>query len=125
MSRAGIRVRPGLFSRIISACLLTFILYGTTVEAAHRHGRFLNSSEPNSANSLTGKNTSQTLLNSVVNCGDCLICQLHQDFSAPLEDHRLATKPKAVRTVCAKDLPPLVQSLTLAPLSGRAPPTAN
>ncbi|HKN82695.1 MAG TPA: hypothetical protein VJW17_04635, partial [Pyrinomonadaceae bacterium] len=75
--------------RGLALLLLAFIFYGTTVEAAHRHGRVLPS--PASAATFVGPNSSNGRLNTTPGCNDCLICQLHQNFSATL----ISVKPHA------------------------------
>src|ERR1044072_8215617 len=68
--------------RGIGLLLLIFIVYGTTVEAAHRHGGVVPAAHNHVAFEQTG--STSTTSNSQPGCSDCLICQLHQNFSATL-----------------------------------------
>ena len=106
-------------ARWLSLLLVVFILYGTTVEAAHRHGRVL----PNHhAASLVESDQPNSPVGSKTGCSDCLICQLHQNFSTTLIAFRLTDLP--VRILCETTTvaaPDLLSQIT-SPLSGRAPP---
>ncbi|HET6978625.1 MAG TPA: hypothetical protein VFI24_20000 [Pyrinomonadaceae bacterium] len=109
--------------RGIGLLLLIFIVYGTTVEAAHRHGRVVPPSTHGVAFEQTGSTTtSQT---SQPGCSDCLICQLHQNFSATL----ISVKPDTQPVVSHTHTTPLnsvsLRSIACSPQSGRAPPQAN
>src|SRR5215208_2699277 len=68
--------------RWLGLLLVLFILYGTTVEAAHKHGRVL--PPASNAASLVAPGSGSTTFNTTLGCSDCLICQLHQNFSATL-----------------------------------------
>src|SRR5689334_12553220 len=70
------------FSRGLGLLLVLFILYGTTVEAAHRHG--LPTSVSSHAGSAVEPDSGSATSTSKPGCNDCLICQLHQNFSATL-----------------------------------------
>ena len=108
------------FSRWLGLLLIAFILYETTVEAAHRHGRVL--TEKSDVTSLGHSQESGNLTGAQTGCGDCLICQLHQNFSTTLISFRLTDPP--VRILCettAVAAPDLLSQIT-SPLSGRAPP---
>jgi hypothetical protein len=100
--------------------LVVFIFYGTTVEAAHRHGRVLPAPAHNTwvADAGAGNSTSTTK----PGCSDCLICQLHQNFSATL----ISVKPNAELAGSLTYSPSFVSlavSFTnVSPQSGRAPP---
>ncbi|HEY6659538.1 MAG TPA: hypothetical protein VI031_00295 [Pyrinomonadaceae bacterium] len=111
------------FSRYLGLLLVVFILYGTTVEAAHKHGRIL--SPASNAASLVGPGSSSTTLNTTSGCSDCLICQLHQNFSATL----ISITPNAETVKRQAHLrradPVLIRSIDSSPQSGRAPPQAN
>lgn len=108
------------FSRWLGLLLMAFILYGTTVEAAHRHGRMLTDSSD--IPSLTHSQESGNLAGGRTGCSDCLICQLHQNFSTTLIAFRLTDPPTSVLhsmpAIVALDL----HSRIITPLSGRAPP---
>src|SRR5690349_20270088 len=70
------------FSRALSLLLVAFIVYGTTIEAAHRHGRFLPQTPATSSQVVPEKPDGS--LNTNTSCTDCLLCQLHQQFTATL-----------------------------------------
>jgi len=110
--------------RWLGLLLVVFIFYGTTVEAAHRHGPVAR--ESNSAAALTdpGSGSSGTF-NAKPGCSDCLICQLHQNFSATLISVKLTTEPLARLTHARRSDPVSIRSIANSPQSGRAPPQAN
>ncbi|HVF22845.1 MAG TPA: hypothetical protein VM941_07225 [Pyrinomonadaceae bacterium] len=108
------------FSHWLSLLLVAFIFYGTTVEAAHRHGRVLPSA-PDTASHVDNEQT-KNLTTSKTGCSDCLICQLHQNFSTTLIALRLldppTQAPHGVEIVVPRDL----LSQSVGPVTGRAPP---
>jgi hypothetical protein len=108
------------FSRGLGLLLVVFIFYGTTVEAAHWHGRIL-SSAPDAAAHVDNEQT-KNLINSKTRCSDCLICQLHQNFSTTLIALRLLDRPTQaphqVEIVVPRDL----LSQSVGRIAGRAPP---
>ena len=110
-------------TRGLGLLLLVFIFYGTTVEAAHRHGRVVPQSNPAAASFDKTGTTSTTP--KTQGCSDCLICQLHQNFSATL----ISIKPVAEALVSHTQTPQLnpvsIRSIAHSPQSGRAPPQAN
>jgi hypothetical protein len=109
------------FSRWLNLLLVVFILYGTTVEAAHRHGLTLSSST--SANAQLDSEHSKNLGNAKTGCNDCLICQLHQNFTTTLialrQNDPPVQTPVRVVTIAPQDL----RSQIIRPLAGRAPPS--
>ena len=110
--------------RWLGLLLVVFIFYGTTVEAAHRHGRVSPSSKHATslaAHPASGSSTS----NAKPGCNDCLICQLHQNFSATLISIKLNTQPLRRLTLANRFVAVLITSITHSPQSGRAPPQAN
>lgn len=116
--------RGASFTRWLSLFLVVFILYGTTVEAAHRHGRVL----PTNVSTATqvDNEQSQNLSTNKTGCNDCLICQLHQNITTTLIALRLKHEPPAqipqqVTTITPEDL----LSQIICPVSGRAPPQAK
>jgi hypothetical protein len=116
--------RNASFARWLSLLLVVFILYGTTVEAAHRHGRVI--SAPTSTAPHVDNERSQNLNSNKTGCNDCLICQLHQNFATTLIALRLkhdppTRVPQRVTTIVPQDL----LSQIIRPLSGRAPPQAS
>jgi hypothetical protein len=115
--------RGPTFTRWLSLFLVVFILYGFTVEAAHRHGRVLPSRS--SAAAHIDNEQSQNLSGNKSGCNDCLICQLHQNFSttqiALRQNDPPAQIPQQVTTVLPDDL----LSQITSPVAGRAPPQAS
>jgi hypothetical protein len=103
--------------------LVVLILYGTTVEAAHRHSRILPSNSP--ATVLNDSGETATPLGSKVGCSDCLICQLHQSFNTTLIAFRIADPPIRPRIKPATVLPRDVLSQVTGPAAGRAPPSIS
>jgi hypothetical protein len=110
---------PG-FSRWLGLLLIAFILYGTTVEAAHRHGRVL--SDRSDVTSLTHSDDSGNLTGNQTGCSDCLICQLHQNFSTTLIAFRLNDPPTRILHKTTAVLAPDLLSQIISPVAGRAPP---
>jgi hypothetical protein len=106
--------------RGLGLLLVIFIFYGTTVEAAHGHGRVLLTT--NNATSLADANQTSTLGGSKIGCNDCLICQLHQSFNTTLVGFRVAEPPTQLRVQVIATLPHDVLSQVTGPTSGRAPP---
>jgi hypothetical protein len=119
---ALMRNRNASFSRRLSLLLIVFILFGTTVEAAHRHGRSVTT--PASATSQVDNQQNKNLNTSKTGCNDCLICQLHQNLTTTLIALRLndppAQLPHRVTLVVPQDL----LSQITSPSAGRAPPQA-
>lgn len=110
-------------SRAIGLLLVVFILYGTTVEAAHKHSRVLTSTAETASVATPG--TTDTSMDSKAGCHDCLLCQLHQNFSATLISFRPATGASD-KTPIARGFDPIsILSRINTPRSGRAPPQAN
>ena len=118
-----IQNRAATFRRGLGLFLVVFILYGTTVEAAHRHGRILPS--PSHATALNDSGQTTTPLGSKVGCSDCLICQLHQNFNTTLIAFRIADPPIRTRIKPATALPRDVLSQVTGPIAGRAPPSIS
>src|ERR1044071_1852299 len=110
--------------RGIGLLLVLFIFYGTTVEAAHRHG--VAAPQSNSATSVTTPNSGASSTSTANRgCSDCLICQLHQNFSASLISFKLNVAPLARVTYAQTFDPVSIGSTAHSPQSGRAPPQAN
>jgi hypothetical protein len=116
------RTRSATFSRALTLLLVVFILYGTTVEAAHRHGRILPSA--NSAASMIDPALANNLAGGQIGCSDCLICQLHQNFSSTLITFRQTDAPVHVRAQFFNTTLVGCHSKTSTPRKGRAPPTS-
>ena len=114
--------RSTAFTRWLGLLLAFLILYGTTVEAAHRHGRVL--SDRGDA-SLVDQDQTTSPVNGKTGCSDCLICQLHQNFSTTLIVFRLVDPPKQVRIKAPDAIPPDVLFPLPGPTAGRAPPSIS
>lgn len=110
-------------SRVIGLLLMVLIFYGTTVEAAHRHGKVLPTHACEA--SLGAPGEADTSLSTKSGCNDCLICQLHQNFSTSLIGFHLNHPPIQLR----EDLLPgqlrTASSETLSLSAGRAPPSIS
>ena len=115
--------RSATLKRALGLMLVLFIFYGTTVEAAHRHGRI--TATPTHATSLAERSSSSSNLGVTPGCNHCLICQLHQNFSATLISIKLDTQPPPRLTHLSRTIPTSVNATAYSPLSGRAPPQAN
>jgi hypothetical protein len=61
----------------------------------------------------------------VIGCNDCLICQLHQNFSATLITLRPRSSPPLLRDNFSDTTSVSFRSQTDTPATGRAPPLAN
>ena len=110
--------------RGLGLLLVLFIFYGTTVEAAHRHG--VAATQSNSAASVTNPNSgASSTSNAKPGCSDCLLCQLHQNLSATLISVKLNAAPIVRVTHAQKFDPVSIRSIAYSSQSGRAPPQAN
>ncbi|HET6973168.1 MAG TPA: hypothetical protein VFH96_04045 [Pyrinomonadaceae bacterium] len=124
MLTKAIQNRGATLKRGLGLLLVLFIFYGTTVEAAHRHG--VAAPQSNSATSVTNPNSgASSTFGTRPGCSDCLICQLHQNFSATLISVKLNTAPLARVTYALAFDPVSIRSITHSSQSGRAPPQAN
>jgi hypothetical protein len=116
-----VRAHGGI-ARLLSLLLLGFIVYGTTVEAAHTHGGMLTANSVAGASNFSDPATDLKGTTRLQGCGECLICQLHQNFSATL----ISVPPSISHTsfgsrfVTSTTLP--VHSQTTTSRTGRAPP---
>jgi hypothetical protein len=116
-------VRPhATLARVLSFLLLGFIVYGTTVEAAHKHGNIVELTNPDHGSSVSNPATGQTLNAGLSGCGDCLICQLHQHFSASLIVVRNGSAPPRTRLEISQATSRILKIRANAPRTGRAPP---
>ncbi|HEX6648771.1 MAG TPA: hypothetical protein VF075_04515 [Pyrinomonadaceae bacterium] len=111
------------FKRGLSLLLLAFIIYGTTVEAAHRHGQVL--PEASQGTSLVDLSSTHGTFNTTPGCSDCLICQLHLNFSATLISVTPQAEQITRQTHLRTSVPVSIHSISSSPHSGRAPPQAN
>ena len=116
-------VRPhAAFARVLSFLLLSFIVYGTTVEAAHKHGNLVRRSDVPGAASVSDLGSGTIRTTKLSGCGDCLICQLHQYFSTTLISRPPTVVPAPLRSRIFNLTAVSVASRTDAPRRGRAPP---
>jgi hypothetical protein len=113
--------RHGAFARVLSVLLLGFIVYGTTVEAAHTHGNLPGANIAPAA-SLSDPATGSDSNGNLQGCSDCLICQLHQNFSATLVPLPPSIAPLTLKSGFFNLTAVSVFSETNAPRRGRAPP---
>jgi hypothetical protein len=111
------------FSRGLGLLLVLFVFYGTTIEAAHRHGRI--SPIPTQATSSVENDSGSGISNTKPGCNDCLICQLHQNFSATAISIKPIAEQKTRVTHARRSEPISISSLAAIPSPGRAPPQAN
>ena len=110
-------------SRGVGLLLVIFILYGTTIEAAHRHGRVL--PPGGSAASFVRTGTQDSSFGGQSGCNDCLICQLHQNFTATLISVRPDAAVMDSHQTARGSNPISIHSRNNTTKSGRAPPQAN
>jgi hypothetical protein len=106
--------------RVLSFLLLGLIVYGTTVQAVHKHGTTLPDRAEAVAVSIPTPEDSST--NGLPGCYDCLVCQLQQSFCATLVTYRKLDPPapQALRFFNAVTQP--ATSFVTIRESGRAPP---
>lgn len=124
MLTKAIQNHGATLKRGLGLLLVLFIFYGTTVEAAHRHG--VAAPQSNSATSITNPNSGAgSTFGTKPGCSDCLICQLHLNFSATLVSVKLNTAPLARVTYALTFDPVSIRSIAHSSHSGRAPPQAN
>ena len=110
------------FARVLSFLLLSFIVYGTTVEAAHKHGNLVRGREIPGAASVSDLGSGTIRTTNFGGCSDCLICQLHQYVSTTLISRPPTVVPAPLRSRIFNLIAVSVASRTDAPRRGRAPP---
>ncbi|MEP6912545.1 MAG: hypothetical protein ABI923_07310 [bacterium] len=116
-------VRPqAAFTRVLSFLLLSFIVYGTTVEAAHKHGNLVREKDVGGPASVSNPGSGTARSTNFGGCGDCLICQLHLQFSTTLTSKPPTVVPSSLRSRIFNLTAVSVTSRTDAPGRGRAPP---
>lgn len=113
------------FPRALSIVLLAFIICGTTVEAAHNHGSLVGSNNVTSGAHFSDPATESQLGTTLPGCGDCLICQLHQNFSATAISVSPSLARPAVTASFVQSHSPLASSQTIVTRTGRAPPKTS
>jgi hypothetical protein len=111
------------FSRWLGLLLVLFVFYGTTIEAAHRHGKITSASTQ--ATSAVEADSGSGISTPKSGCNDCLICQLHQNFSATATSVKPVAQKISRITHLRQSEPVSISSLTASPSPGRAPPQAN
>jgi hypothetical protein len=119
---SNLRRKQGAFSRALSILLLGFIVYGTTVEAAHTHGSLTAAKSTITASTFSDPASKTKANSNLTGCGDCLICQLHQYFSASLISVPPSIVSSSLRSRFSTFTAVSVSSETNAPRRGRAPP---
>jgi hypothetical protein len=107
-------------SRGLGLSLIAFIFYGTTVDAAHRHGRVLPSGSD--VTSLAHSEQTTNPAGTSTGCNDCLICQLHQNLNTTLIPYRLVNPPQRLDLRIPATVPREVLSHAGSATAGRAPP---
>jgi len=112
----------GAFSRALAIVLLAFIVCGTTVEAAHNHSNRVDPNAISSAAHFSDPATESKLGTSLLGCSDCLICQLHQQFSATVISVPPTIGPSSHSFRIFNLTTVSVHSQTATPQRGRAPP---
>src|SRR5688572_21919730 len=111
------------FSRGLGLLLIAFIFYGTTVDAAHRHGRVLSSRGDVAAVTHSGQTANPA--GTSTGCNDCLICQLHQNLNTTLITYRLVNPPQQLQLGIPVTVPRDVLSHRGRATAGRAPPSIS
>jgi hypothetical protein len=119
----SLQFRNAGFSRWLGLLLIAFIFYGTTVEAAHRHGRVLPGN--GDVSSFTHSEQTANPTSSKSGCADCLICQLHQSFSTTLIALRLNDPPVQILQRTTTVVAPNLLARIISPAAGRAPPSIS
>jgi hypothetical protein len=110
------------FPRALSILLLAFIICGTTVEAAHNHGNLAGSNKVTGAAHFSDPATDGKLGTSSPGCSDCLICQLHQNFSAAILSVTPSSAPLLISASFIQSHSLLASSQISVTRTGRAPP---
>ncbi len=111
-----------VFSRALALLLLSLIVYGTTVEAAHRHGNVAARANSGQSAPISSPETDTGLQSSLTGCSDCLICQLQHDFSTSLAGEREDGSSVQIRFRSSPKTSALFSTRIIRPHAGRAPP---
>ena len=114
--------RRSALARVLASLLLVFILYGTTIEAAHRHGRVLRKEASQLSLSVSQPDPLTRTASGQPGCSECLICQLQKSFSAPLISVRAVSARPSSRLNLQVPSAIALKSQTTTPQKGRAPP---
>lgn len=108
--------------RVLSFLLLALVLYGTTIQAVHRHGSVIVGDNSSATSVLEYSRPDANSSATPGGCDDCLICQLHQSFSATLVTHRRFDSPAPQLVLfSAQDIEDF-SSFVSTTKTGRAPP---
>jgi hypothetical protein len=110
------------FRRVLAFLLVGLILFGTTIQAAHRHGTAVAGDDSPASVSLATSKPGQNSSTTIIDCGDCLICQLQQSFSAALITHRGFDSPDLQIVLFSLSGPHNFLSTVSPTQTGRAPP---
>ncbi len=116
---------PTSISRAFSLFLLVLVLYGTTIEAAHRHGRILETNVSSQSASIAQTAGSTNARLGQLGCSECSLCQLQKNFSAALISVRTASGTLSANLKLFSPAFLNFKSQTNAPRSGRAPPLTS
>ena len=116
-----LNLKRAAFPRALSILLLAFIICGTTVEAAHNHGNLAESNKV-TATHFSDPATESKAGTSSPGCSECLICQLHQHFSATVLAVPPSIIPASIRSRFFDFTTVSVHSQISRPRAGRAPP---
>jgi hypothetical protein len=107
---------------VLSLLLLGFIVYGTTVEAAHTHGNLAAANILVGASNFSDPATETKTTTKLTGCGECLICQLHQNFASSLISEPPSIVSSSVKSLFLNFTAISVHSQITTPQRGRAPP---
>ena len=116
---------PALASRALSLFLLGLVLYGTTIEIAHSHGRILTTKPSEQSSSISQSNGPTHIAGGQLGCSECLLCQFHKNFSTTTIAVRDASVSPTIRLGLQHPTSVAFESHTNRPQKGRAPPLAN
>jgi hypothetical protein len=119
---SGTAEKPSAGSRAISLVLLALIVYGSTIQAAHRHVGIAAAGSLSQGTSLSDSGTTQNSTLGRVNCSDCLICQLQHNFSSTLLSSRSIWSPPPFPEQYFETATIAFHSRVDTPRRGRAPP---
>lgn len=112
-------------ARIVAFVLLALVTYTATAEAVHKHGGLLLAPANSFVPAFDSSGDADSSANDSRASGECLICQLRQNFSISLLSplpQLIAPQDPMMRSLAAA-LP--CASRADAPQRGRAPPLAS
>ena len=112
-------------SRALSWMLLAFILFGSTVEAAHSHGNLLANSATNYSAQFSDPADQGKLNTSSTGCGECLICQLQHNFQATVISAPASIAPVVQTSLFVTPQAFAFGSRSVVTRIGRAPPESS